>query len=228
MKIYPVLCGVFAAVAAAGGAPPDTPPDVTEFVHRAGPVSYDVASGYGDKDLDKLLAMLKDKDERAWWTNVATAIAFTGKAKAVSPLIKFVKGDPDLPDEISRQDQVFDARKAAVAHLGVIVNRTGDREALQFITKIARADAEVLRGFKWLPKDEAKARTAAEQLAVAAVNGLAVSGKAEAAKTLEALQKSGAGEMEAVQATLPDAIKDNQAFRKKGGLTLSEYFSRGQ
>src|SRR5947209_20130203 len=112
MRNFPAFVGCIALLAGAGVAAADET-DVAAFVHRIGPVSYEVASKFGDKDVDTLVGMLKDKNERMWWTNIATALGYAGNPRAVDPLIEFVKGDANLPNDPRQQRQVIDARKAA-------------------------------------------------------------------------------------------------------------------
>jgi hypothetical protein len=221
MNALAIFCA--AVITTAAGAASENEPPVKEFVRGVvGAPPYEKASGYG-KDLDVLLNMLKDKDERRWWPNIATTICFIGDKKAVRPLIQFVEGDAGPEDETSKDNRVFDARKAAVSHMGVIANKTGDPAAIKFLSEVARADPAVLSRFKWLPKGEA-AKTKVEQLAVAAVNGLAVSGKKEAGKVLESIQKQEAPGMKSVQAAIGRAIKDFEKIR--GGTTLENYFNQ--
>jgi len=223
MRTLSALIGCVAVLAGAGVAAAEKL-DVADFVRRAGNPPYEQASrDYGEKDLDTLLRMLKDKGEWRWWPNVATTIGYIGSPKGVDPLIAFVKGDPDQPDD---RNQVISARAAALLSLGVIVNKTNDKNALTFITQVAEQNPAVLQQFKWLAGKNANKVQAVRRLTIGAIHGLGVSGKEDAAKVLEAILQKDAGGMEGVTETAKQALEINQALQR-GQTTLSEYFNRG-
>jgi hypothetical protein len=208
-------------------------PPVKEFVRRVHlhGIPYATASRYTkDEDLAALLEMLKSPDDREWWPNVATTICFMGKASAVESLIGFVNGGPKLEaTENPGQRAVTTARRAAVAHMGVIVNKTNDKTALDFITRLARLRPEAVAGFNWIPKEEGPALTskdAIQGLAYAAVQGLAVSGNDNAAKTLDELGTNESPLPETILGAIGQAVKVNRNMKAKK-IDLDAYFGRG-
>jgi len=189
---------------------------VKDFVHMVHPegVPYDVASRYTKEDAKVLLGMLKDPAEKPWWTNIATTICFIGDDSAVKELIAFVNGGKQ---EAKPTRAELDARKAAVAHLGAIVNKTANpavqKEAIDFLAAVAQGPLT----------EAAQPGAPARQLAIAAAEGLAVSGKPEAAEILKKIEKSESAGADEVKAAAGQALQAHDAVRKHG---LKEYYGQ--
>jgi hypothetical protein len=209
-------------------------PPVKDFVRRIHihGVPYGTASRYTKEDAATLLDMLKDKSQIMWWPNITSTIGFIADPSTVKPLIDFINSeDPNLEgvaNAPARTRDVHTARKAAVARLGVIVNKTGDQDALKFLSQLAQTDARALEGFKWLPKTEAATpagENRAQQITVAALQGLAVSGTDAAAEVLTAAPRGGTPAAATVQASKAHATQVNNYFRDKK-VDLKTYFNR--
>jgi len=107
--------------------------------------------------------------------------------------------------------------------MGVIVNKTGNETAYNYLSKIAVANPATLRELKWMPATEAPGGgSVGAELAVAATWGLAVSGKPEAAKTLEKINQQEAVGRPKVQRAANEALKTMPTIRKSG---LKKYFT---
>lgn len=181
-------CGLDAAI--------PKPDDVREFVsrHWIQGVPYQVASQYTEADAKLLLEWLLNEPEQhqEFLPEIVTTLCFIGSEVAVQPLIDFVVGT-----RASRA--VFNAKHAALIHLGDLINKSGSQAALDFLTGVA-GNAETAKNLA-LPRAAVAAAEAAvagvaapdvevlgAELAVSATFGLALAGTAEAQQTIERLR----------------------------------------
>ncbi|WBS05374.1 hypothetical protein OU994_14370 [Pseudoduganella sp. SL102] len=189
------------AVMAAGGCscqgPVARPPaDVRAFVsqHWIEGIPYGAASQYQADDARKLLEWLVDEPEQheEFLPEIVTTLCFIGSEIAVRPLIDFV--------ESRRAGQaVFNAKNAALIHLGDLVNASGSRAALDFLMGVA-SDMEKAKSLAspqaaMAAVDATIAGAAVPtvealgaELAVSATFGLSLAGQPEAEQALGRLR----------------------------------------
>jgi hypothetical protein len=194
------LAGTGAAMASGGcscqGPAIRPPADVRAFVsqHWIEGVPYQAATQYGEEDARRLLQWLVDEPEQheEFLPEIVTTLCFIGSELAVQPLIDFV--------ESRRAGQaVFNAKNAALIHLGDLANASGSQAALAFLAAVA-GDMEKAKSLA-----SPQAATAAveatvagvavpgvealgAELAVSATFGLALAGRAEAEQLLGRLR----------------------------------------
>ena len=172
------------------------PGDVRDFVsrHWVQGIPYQVASQYTQDDAKLLLEWLVNEPEQheEFLPEIVTTLCFIGSEVAVQPLIDFVVGA-----RASRA--VFNAKNAALIHLGDLVNKSGSQAALDFLTGIA-TDAAKASSLA-IPRASVAAAEAAiagvdapgldelgTELSVSAIFGLALAGKEAAQETIVRLQ----------------------------------------
>jgi len=174
------------------------PKDVREFVsqHWIAGIPYQAAAQYTEADAKLLLEWLMNEPEKhdEFLPEIVTTLGFIGSELAVQPLIDFVHSP-------RANRAVFNAKNAALIHLGDLINKSGSQAALDFLTKVA-SDQETAKTLA-VPRsaiaaaeaavagvDAPKLETLAAELAVSAAFGLALAGKAEAEQTLMGLMKN--------------------------------------
>lgn len=216
-----VLAGLFAGTASAAAVEvPKTASQVEQFVSAIWieGVPYEVASRISPEvALPVLKKILSDPAASAYWANAAVTAGMIGDERSADLLIDFIlrgeaKGKLD-------SDQTR-AKTSAVMSLGYVVNKSGSRKALDFLS--AGTDPKYWTGRKvgWTGAHLPTAKERDSQLATMAVLGLGVSGNAEAAKVLRSLaaRKSAAPELENA---VRDALWANEAIYKEG---LRDYY----
>ena len=217
---------------AAGCCQGDTmqpPEDVREFVsqHWFEGVPYDAASQYTEEDAKRLLEWLVNDPEKheEFLPEIVTTLCFIGSEVAVEPLIDFV--------ESPRAGRaVFNAKNAALIHLGDLINKSGNQAALDFLTRVAtqmdtaRALAE--------PQTHAEAAEAiggvvaptvealGAELAVSATFGLSLAGTPDAEKTIHRLRDD-PNAFASVNQAAAEAAEISRAVRAQG---QKEYYRR--
>lgn len=187
------------AVMASGcceGAAIQPPSDVREFVsqHWFEGIPYQAASQYTEEDAKRLLEWLVNEPEKheEFLPEIVTTLCFIGSEIAVKPLIDFV--------ERSRAGKaVFNAKNAALIHLGDLINASGSKAAQDFLTGVA-TDMLTARALAApqasMVASEAAAvggvaptvEALAAELAVSATFGLSLAGTPDAERTLTALR----------------------------------------
>jgi hypothetical protein len=196
---------------------------VLEFVsqHWIAGIPYEAASQYTEQDAKRLLEWLVNEPEKheEFLPEIVTTLGFIGSDVAVQPLIDFVHS--------ARASQAaFNAKNAALIHLGDLINKSGSQAALAFLTNIASdtAAAKTLA----VPRADIAAAEAgvagvsapglevlAAELAVSASFGLALAGKPEAEQTLARLAQD-ANAFPAVKAAAVEAAALSQKLRAQG------------
>lgn len=198
------------------------PKDIRQFVrqHFFDGVPFEVAASYKPEDADVLLKMLAEpKDDEEFLPEIVTTLCFIGSEKAVEPLIKFVKSP------MSSQP-AFNAKNAALIHMGDLINKSGSKKAMEFLTSIAAkpAAAMELAAERERVVAAAKAEPAvtpptheelAAELAVSATWGLALTGNAEAEAMINRLGQDQAA-MKPVREITAEAAQTSKAVRAKG------------
>ena len=170
--------------------------DVREFVsqHWIEGVPYQVASQYTEEDARRLLEWLVEEPEKheEFLPEIVTTLCFIGSDVAVEPLIDFV--------ESPRAGRaVFNAKNAALIHLGDLINKSGNQTALDFLTRVA-TDMSTARALAEPQASVAAAEAGAAavvaptvetlgaELAVSATFGLSLAGTPAAEETINRLR----------------------------------------
>ena len=199
------------------------PKDVREFVsqHWIQGIPYEAASQYTEADAKLLVEWLVGEpgQHEEFLPEIVTTLGFIGSELAVQPLIDFVQG-------VRASRAVFNAKNAALIHLGDLVNKSGSQLALDFVTKVA-TDVEWAKTLA-VPRaavaaaessvagvDAPQAEDLAAELAVSATFGLALSGTAAAEQTLAQLA-GGTHAFSAVKEAAAEALALSQAVRAQG------------
>lgn len=182
-------------------------------------VPYEEAIKYGEKHVPELLLMLSDSANMAYWSNIIVTLGIIGDERAVIPLIDLIKADHE--GLLSRG--LYNAKTSAIMALGYLINKSGNREALDFLK-------DCLSPHNWdetQPDWESPFQSAKVdrniQLSSVAVLGLTLSGHPEAIEALQALKEPMASETEKkfqsqISNTLDQAIRDCEAISRDGLL----------
>jgi hypothetical protein len=205
------------------GAAVQPPKDVRAFVsqHWIAGIPYLAASQYTEADAKLLLEWLVNEPEKheEFLPEIVTTLGFIGSPIAVKPMIDFVRS-------ARASKSVFNAKNAVLIHMGDLVNKSGSKEALDFLTSIA-TDKEAAKTLAMPRATIAAAEAAvaavsapgvedlAAELAVSATFGLALAGKPEAEQTLAGLMNA-AGAFASVKAAAGEAAALSRTVRAQG------------
>lgn len=213
------------AVAAAAEGPPQPRvagtasgplPDIRDFVRRVfiHGVPFAEASRYGADAVPTLLSMLQDPREARFWGNIAVVLGMIGDAQVVDPLIAFLEARATTA---ARQPAgQYRARTSALMALGYLVNRTGDGRALAYLQAGTEPQAWESRAAPaGMAPFQASIAERNTDFARHAILGLALSGRPEAAETLQSLQQ-------------PATTESGRAFRAQVGDLVSEALTEHQ
>lgn len=196
--------------------PYKAPEDVAEFVlrHYFHGVPREAASKYKNKDARKLLKMLADRDAKItkyvkrtdptsetvsdYLPEIVSTLCYIGCEEAVDPLIKLVKTP-------SKTESVFNARNAALIHMGNLINKTQSKTALTFLKQIVRPKKARSLIQSQLEAAKVQATNAAiaapaeaeltDELVGSAILGLGLSGSDEAKAVLGKMSAAAASEI---------------------------------
>ncbi|MCP4419298.1 MAG: hypothetical protein GY805_22010 [Chloroflexi bacterium] len=212
-----------AATASAAGAMA-----VEDFVRQAfiRGVPYETASGYGATDVPILLEMLNDPVEEAYWANIVVVLNIIGGEEVVEPLISFI--DEGVDGELTYSHYI--AKTSALMSLGYLINRTGNEQALNYLTETANPEVWVEREVTDIGPFQATVAESNRDLSKHALLGLALSGNPEAAEAMRSLQVAEvAGEQAEFQALVTDVISEAlEANREIDEGGLIEYYRTNQ
>lgn len=207
---------------------PAKPPTLEEFVtavHIHG-VPYDQARGFAKdkKSVPKLLEMLKDPKQERHWANVVVTLCIIADDKAVDTILAFIAAGEGEKLSPAR----YTAKSSAVMALGYLVNRTGNKKALDYLVASVRPGAWEKRGVKYESPFSPSIAARDNDLNTKAVLGLALSGRPEAAEALNELKKPGATEdvqlvRAAVSPAVDTALEEHTKIQKLG---LSAYYKK--
>jgi hypothetical protein len=217
------VTGAVMASSCSLGAAVQAPKDVREFVsqHWIAGIPYLAASQYTEADAKLLLEWLVNEPEKheEFLPEIVTTLGFIGSEVAVKPLIDFVVNPRSTRT-------VFNAKNAVLIHLGDLVNKSGSKAALDFLTKIA-TDKEAAKSLA-VPRATIAAAEAsvagvaapsvedlAAELAVSATFGLALAGKLEAEQTLTSLGTA-AGSFASIKGAAAEAVALSRTVRAQG------------
>ena len=208
-----------AAVTVTEGVP-KTAAQVEQFVQSVWieGVPYEVASRISPEvALPLLQKILADPGASPYWANAAVIVGMIGEDRGADLLVDFImRGDAKQKLE---GDQTR-AKTSAVMSLGYIVNTSGSKKALDFLSSGTDPKFWSERKVAWTGSYLPGVKERNDQLATMSVLGLGLSGKPEAAKVLRSI-----AERKAVAPELESAVRDalwaNEAIAKEG---LREYY----
>jgi len=199
------------------------PQDVRDFVsqHWIAGIPYETAAQYTEQDAALLLEWLVKEPEQheEFLPEIVTTLCFIGSESAAQPLIDFVQN--------ARAGRaVFNAKHAALIHLGDLVNKSGSQAALTFLTGIA-TDMDKAKNLA-IPRATVAAAEAAvagvtaptlemlgNELAMSATFGLALSGRPEAEQAIRGLM-AGTATLAPVKAAAVEAAEIARTMRAHG------------
>ncbi len=201
----------------------EPPEDIREFVsqHWIEGVPYQAASQYAEEDARRLVEWIVEEPEKhdEFLPEIVTTLCFIGSEVAVEPLITLV--------ESPRTGRaVFDAKNAALIHLGDLINKSGNQAALDFLTRVA-TDMETAKALAD-PQASVGATEAAEvgvvaptvealgaELAVSATFGLSLAGNPPAEETINRLRDD-PNAFAAVNQAAAEAAEISRTVRARG------------
>lgn len=206
--------------------PVEAAPDIKEFVHRTyiHGVPYEDATRYGPENVPVLLAMLKDRNEESSWSNIVVTLCIAGDQSVAKPVIEFIEKGPS--GDIA--DKQYAAKSSAVMALGFLINKTGSREALEYLKQSVDPEVWTKRKIEWKAVFQPTVKARNTQLSTMAVLGLALSGNPDAGDVLRNLRLAPATDAvrefgELMADSISDALKDHQTIATEG---LREYYRK--
>lgn len=229
------ITGAVMAMSCCGGGAMQPPKDVREFVsqHWVEGVPYQVASQYTEDDAKRLLEWLVKEPEKheEFLPEIVTTLCFIGSEVAVKPLIDFV-GSP----RASRA--IFNAKNAALIHLGDLINKSENQAALDFLTRVA-TNMEAARALAEpqvsVAADEAAVvgvvaptvEALGSELAVSATFGLSLAGTPDADKIISSLRDN-PNAFASVNQAATEAAEISRSVRARGQEEYYKMKSEGQ
>ncbi|HBP87314.1 MAG TPA: hypothetical protein PKK23_05735 [Nitrospirales bacterium] len=210
-----------------------TPEQVQDFVHQVyiEGVPYTEASQLSaDVALPVLEEILNNPREEDYWANVVVTIGMIGSDQGAKVLTDFITRK-EAQGKLTRAQTV--AKTSAVMSLGYIVNKTGNRTALDFLMKSTDPQTWNKRKLAWTGEFHTNETERDKQLASIAVLGLGVSGNSVAAKFLESLKaQPTTPHLRALKMAIPEiehiaeeALKTNRAISTGG---IHNYYKKIQ
>ena len=203
------------------------PGNVEEFVHQIyfEGVPYEQASQYGPDAVPKLLAMLKDPNEKAFRSNIIVTLGIIGDDRAVEPMLDVLESGSD---KLMRED--FATKSSVLMSLGYLINKSQNTKALAYLK--SHTTPEGWQGSKLITAEglQASSDERSQQLSTLAVIGLALSGHPEAKSFLKSLgdnvkalgPTTFATQMSSV---VNEAMKAHEAITKDG---LAAYYQKAK
>lgn len=191
-------------------------PDVLSFVRKRyiHGLPYANAAAFGEGDVPALLKALSDDEDKDYYANIVSVLGLIGSDQAKIGLLDFISKARDS----SHNSVSYQASLAAIMSVGYVVNRTGDRELIEYLSDLARglgkATTESIEDDEKQGKREIQLDTA--DVARAAIWGLAFGGNKDSRDALRALWESSAGEE--YKELLDDAIGTNIMIHQSGLL----------
>lgn len=190
------------------------------FIHG---VPYEEADRYGANDVDTLLGMLADPSQENYWSNIVVTLCIIGDERAVDPIISFIKSSTG---QLSHSQ--YTAKTSAIMAFGYLINKSGNRKALDYLKESLDPDTWVERGMRWSSPYQTSAVDRDMQLSIMAILGLALSGNFEAREALLSLQRAPKTEAaKRLQAQASDVISEalnaNKIIAEEG---LVDYYRK--
>jgi len=190
------------------------------FIHG---VPYEEASRYDASVVPTLLDMLSNPAEQEYWPNIVVVLGMIGDQRAVDPLISFIEAHAP-PDGLSRQH--YAAKTSALMALGYLVNKSGDRRALDYLKASATPDTWTAKDISGIAPFQRSVSERNRDFSKFAILGLALTGNPKAAQVLRQLQVPAASpairEFQAqVGDVISEALRENQKISEQG---LTNYY----
>ena len=191
-------------------------PDVLSFVRKRyiHGLPYTEAASFGLDSVPALLKTLSDDNDQDYHANIASVLGLIGGDEAKTGLLDFISKAMDS----SHNSITYQASLAAIMSLGYIVNRTGDRDLIEYLSKLAHGlggattgtmDDDEIQGQREFHLDTA-------DVARAAIWGLAFGGIKDSRDVLRSLSKLSLSEQDID--LLDDAIGTNIMIHQTGLL----------
>ena len=147
-------------------------------------VPYEEALKYSEKQVPGLLLMLSDAANINYWSNIVVTLGIIGDERALPPLMELIKAD----HEGVLSAELYTAKTSATMALGYLINKSGNREALNFLKDSLNPHSWNESQPGWdSPFHQGNAGRNI-QLSFVAVLGLALSGHPEAVEALQGLK----------------------------------------
>ena len=202
--------------------------DIKDFVRQTfiHGVPYEEAGKYGSDAVSTLLEMLGDTAEEAHWSNIVVTLCIIGDEKAVDPILAFI--GEDVQGELSPSH--YTAKTSAIMALGYLINKNGNKEALDYLKECLKPNVWADRKLAWTSPYQASVDDRNVQLSTMAILGLALSGNAEAADALRSLKEPATTAMarefqSQVSGVVDEALNAYDAIAKDG---LAEYYRKAK
>jgi hypothetical protein len=210
------------SAAAAATAPGTQAPalDVRDFVRQVfiHGVPYEEASKYDASAVPALLEMLRDPAEQAHWANIVVVLGMIGDPRAVDPLIALIEAHAP-PSGLSREH--YAAKTSALMSLGYLVNKSGDRKALDYLKSGIAPTTWAAKDISGTAPFQGSLSERNRDFSKFAILGLALTGHPEAAEALRQLQapstSAATREFQAqVGDVIVEALRENQKISEQG------------
>jgi hypothetical protein len=204
--------------------PADGPPgDIKQFVRRKfiEGVPYEKASRYPPDVVPSLLEMLKERSEAPHWSNIVVVLGMIGDERAIDPIIAFIERDRGKISAVH-----YRAKTSSIMSLGYLLNKTGDRRALYYLTSGLEPKVWSERAGVNLAPYQSTTTERNDDLAKYAILGLALSGHPGAEQALRALQTPTEDEeqrkfRDQVSDLVAESLQEHQRIFRGG---LSDYY----
>lgn len=194
-----------------------TPEQVQEFIHAVyiEGVPYEVATHLDPEvALPILKEVLNDSREEEYWATAVVTTGMIGDDRGADVLLEFINRK-EASAKLSRAKTV--AKNSAVMALGYIVNKTGNRKALDFLK--LRVDPKTWTKLSWTGAFQRTNDERDKQLSTMAVLGLGLTGNPEAKERLESLKETPrTPQMRELRKALPDAGTSAEEALKAHGV----------
>ena len=163
--------------------------DIREFVKSDSFMSSyrELSSEYGELVTGELIDMLRSPSDAPYWSRVVILLSEKGDERASRALIEFIE-TPYTEERITFDIEV--GRKAAITSLGVVVNRLGDDDALQYLLDSLSPSIWRQRELQGIASWSSSVRQYDSDLSTAALFGVALSGHPRAGVALRTLQQT--------------------------------------
>jgi hypothetical protein len=179
------------------------------FIHG---VPYEEASRYDASVVPTLLEMMNDPAEQAYWANIVVVLGMIGDQRAVDPLISFIEAQAPTVG-LSREH--YAAKTSALMALGYLVNKSGDRKALDYLKASTAPEAWAAKDISGTAPFQHSLNERNRNFSKYAILGLALTGHPEAAQVLRQLQ-------------MPSTSPATREFQTEVGDVISEALRENQ
>lgn len=164
-----------------------------------------------NQDVNMLVCLLRSKDESAHSSSIAVLLGLGKNTSATAPLIDFIEHG-EAEQQLSWPQ--FAAKTSALVALGYLAST--DRNALQYLENHSNPVSWKDARLTWSGPGRLTIADRNEELSKSAVQGLGVSGNAEAASWLAKLQSSPQGTESEWKDLISEALTANKFIRQYG------------